>query len=122
MKTIFNVDYLVNNLSYILEVGKNYYLSDEGAKFLESIIRYLLSTTEITTKTIINNIKKISKKGGKIAMTTAAKLIKQGRIEGLEKGLEQKAIETAKKMKKDGLSTDRIALYTGLSEEKIKRL
>lgn len=42
----------------------------------------------------------------------------EGFIEGIEKGIEK----TAKEMKKDGLSIDKIALYTGLSIEQINML
>ncbi len=126
MKSIFNVNYLVNNLSYILGVGKDYYLTDEGADFLETIIRYLLSTTEITTQSIIDNIKKTSDKGGNIVMTTAAKLMKEGREEGLEQGLTkgklEGKLEDAKSLKTLGVEIDIISKATGLSEEEIKKL
>ena len=42
--------------------------------------------------------------------------------EGREEGKEENAIETARKMKKDGMSTALIAKYTALTEQEIKAL
>ena len=46
----------------------------------------------------------------------------EGREEGREEGEKMKAFETAKKMLADGLSTDLIAKYTGLSIETVGAL
>ena len=46
----------------------------------------------------------------------------EGRSEGLAEGAEQKQREVAKKMKADGLSSDAIQKYTGLTPEEIQVL
>ena len=52
--------------------------------------------------------------------------IAEGRAEGLEagraEGLKEKAIETAMKMKEDGMNLDVIARYSGLTLEEIEKL
>ncbi len=48
--------------------------------------------------------------------------IKEGLEKGLEKGIKEGKLETAKKMKEEGLSIEMIARYTGLSEEEIHNL
>ncbi len=55
---------------------------------------------------------------------------KEGLVEGEQKGLikgkiegeQKKAVETARKMKQDGLSAEVIAKYTNLSIEEIEKL
>ncbi len=50
----------------------------------------------------------------------------EGKSEGIaigeERGIQQKAIETARNMLQDGLSSDLIIKYTGVSEQQIKEL
>ena len=74
----------------------------------------------------------------KEAMTIAERLIQRGRQEGIQKGLQEgiqrgrqegmhqgeyrKACETAEKMLKDGLPTDIILKYTGLSREDLEKI
>ena len=42
--------------------------------------------------------------------------------EGMDKGAREAALETARRMRADGLQTDVIAKYTGLSSEEIAGL
>ena len=46
----------------------------------------------------------------------------EGKIEGQKEGAEQKAIETAKNLLKEGLSVEQIARCTNLTLEKIQEL
>jgi len=48
--------------------------------------------------------------------------LKQGREEGLEEGLKNKAMETARKMLADGLDPALVAKYTGLSPDELANL
>jgi len=92
MRNIFNESELERNLKDFFEIGRHYFEEDEGLRFLESVIRYLYSSTEIEVSKVVNTIKEISEKGGEISMTTAAKLIEKGKIEG-EKALLIRLIE-----------------------------
>ena len=47
---------------------------------------------------------------------------KRGVEIGEKRGIEKKAKETAKRMLEDGLPIDTISKYTGLPEDKIKKL
>ena len=56
-----------------------------------------------------------------------ARMDERGRItyahdEGFSEGIEQRSIEIAQKMKEMGLSTEQIAMGTGLSQEAIEEL
>ncbi|MFW5800232.1 MAG: Rpn family recombination-promoting nuclease/putative transposase, partial [Spirochaetota bacterium] len=61
-----------------------------------------------------------------VVMTLEDKLIEKGRKEGIkegeERGEKRKAIETAKKMKNDGVEINIIMKYTELSKEEIEKL
>jgi len=48
--------------------------------------------------------------------------IEQGLEQGLEQGIEQGIERTAKEMKKDGVSIEKIMQYTGLSKDEINKL
>ena len=48
--------------------------------------------------------------------------IAYAREQGIEQGEHKKAVKTAKKMLSDGMSSETVAMYTGLSEEEIEKL
>ncbi len=126
MKDIFDEKKLLENLTKYFEIGKMYYQTETGVKFIESLIYYLFNTMKDDKKEdILKIIDKTLQQGGNY-MTIAMKLRKEGKIEGKVEGKiegeRNKAIETAKKMKSDGLSTELILKYTGLSIEEIDKL
>ena len=86
MRNIFNERELESNLKGFFEIGRQYFEEEEGLKFLEGVIRYLYSSTEIEVSKVVNTIKDISEKGGELSMTTASKLIEKGRMEGKIEG------------------------------------
>ena len=98
MRNILNEKELEKDLKDFLEIGRHYFEEEEGLKFLESVIRYLYSSTEIEVGKVVNTIKDISEKGGEMGMTTAAKLIEKGKIEGKIEGLKE-AIEIGLELK-----------------------
>lgn len=61
------------------EIGRQYFEEKEGLKFLESVIRYLYSATEIEVDKVVNVLKEISERGGELGMTTAMKLIEKAK-------------------------------------------
>ena len=46
----------------------------------------------------------------------------EGLIEGREEGRVEERLETARRMRSDGLSMEMVVRYTGLSEEEINKL
>ena len=98
MRNILNEKELEKDLKDFLEIGRHYFEEEEGLKFLESVIRYLYSSTEIEVDKVVNTIKEISEKGGEMGTTTAAKLIEKGKIEGKIEGLKE-AIEIGLELK-----------------------
>ena len=98
MRNIFNERELERNLKDFFEIGRQYFEEEEGLKFLESVIRYLYSSTEIEVDKVVNTIKEISGRGGELVMTTAMKLIEKGKIEGKIEGLKE-AIELGLELK-----------------------
>ena len=99
MKNIFNDEKLENNLENYLEISKLYLKGEKGLKFLKSFILYIYNAGEMEVDSIIEKISKISKEGGDITMSTATKLIEQGKIEG--------KIEGKKEGKKEGKLLER---------------
>ncbi|MGJ1537614.1 hypothetical protein ACR784_21570 [Sphingobacterium multivorum] len=63
--------------------------------------------------------KKVWKKGMEKGME---KGLAEGLVKGKAEGAHQKAIESAKEMKKAGLATEQIILFTKLTAEEIEKL
>ncbi|MEW5814102.1 MAG: Rpn family recombination-promoting nuclease/putative transposase [Spirochaetota bacterium] len=89
LKNIFFEKRLVTYLKDYLEIGRLYYREERGLRFLEAVIRYLLSGTDIETKEIVRAVSGVSKTTGEVVMSTAERLMKQGFKEGIEKGIEK---------------------------------
>lgn len=96
MKNIFNEEKLRRHLMDFLALGRLYFEEEKGLRFLESVIRYIYHTTEIEPQKVVEIVRNISYKGGQLAMTTAMKLIEEGRKEGIEEG-RKKGIEEGRK-------------------------
>jgi len=96
MRNVFNEVELEKNLSSFFEIGKQYFEEEEGLRFLESVVRYLYNTTEIEAGKIVNTVKQLSEKGGGFVMTTAMKLIEQGKVEGRAEGRVEGKLEGLK--------------------------
>ncbi|MEW6608990.1 MAG: Rpn family recombination-promoting nuclease/putative transposase [bacterium] len=126
MKSIYNEGKLREHIGDFLEIGQMCYEEEKGLKFLEGVIRYIYSSTEIGVEEVVGAVKKISEKGGEATMTTAMKLIEQGMQQGMQQGLQQgeyrKAVEAAKAMYSEGFNIDVIAKITGLSKEEINKV
>src|SRR4030067_319842 len=86
MKNIFHEEELERNLADYLEIGRLYFEEEKGLKFLESIVRYLYKSTNIEVDKVISETKTISERGGEVTMTTAMRLIEQGKKEGRIEG------------------------------------
>ena len=74
MKNIFDQKGLEHHLVQFLEIGRSYFQEEQGLKFLEAVINYILQATEMETDKLVKSIAGITEKGGEIAMTTAEKL------------------------------------------------
>ncbi|WP_207309059.1 hypothetical protein [Desulfobacter hydrogenophilus] len=74
MKNIFDQQKLEHHLVQFLEIGRAYFQEEQGLKFLEAVINYILQATEIETDKLVDSVARISEKGGEIAMTTAKKI------------------------------------------------
>ena len=86
MKNIFNKRQIMAKLFEIFQPITFLLKSDEGKEFLETTLFYLYGTTDIDKDELIKILKNISEEGGKIAMTTATKLRREGRMEGRMEG------------------------------------
>jgi predicted transposase/invertase (TIGR01784 family) len=60
-------------------------LTERQEGFLKTTMVYIVSNTDKDIKEIIEEITKVSKKGGKLAMTTATRLREQGMQQGIQK-------------------------------------
>ena len=86
MKNIFDEEKLENNLENYLEISKLYLNEEKGLKFLKSFILYIYNAGDMEVDTIIEKVSKVSKEGGDTTMSTATKLIEQGKKEGIKEG------------------------------------
>lgn len=105
MKNIFNEEKLRRHLKDYLKLGRLYFQEENGLRFLEAVIRYIYHTTEIESHEIIETVKNISYKGGNTVMTTAMKLMEEGRKEGRKEGREEgwkEAMTTVMKLREEG--------------------
>jgi predicted transposase/invertase (TIGR01784 family) len=119
MKNIFNEEELNRNLEKFIKSGEEYFDSEEGAKFIETFMLYLLNTTKVEKEELVKVIKKVSKRGGEIAMTTGEKIRQEGRQEGLKEGLKEGLLEG----RQEGLQIGIKNMYSqGITQEEIMRL
>jgi predicted transposase/invertase (TIGR01784 family) len=119
MKNIYDEKKLLKNLVDFLNIGALYFREEKGLRFLEAVIRYLMSNLDIqATNVIKKSIEAISFEGAKTVMTIAESLIEKG----IEKGERQKAIDTAKRMLAQGFDVTLISKITDLTEEEIRKL
>ncbi|WP_242637384.1 hypothetical protein [Desulfobacter hydrogenophilus] len=94
-----------------LEIGRAYFQEEQGLKFLEAVINYILQATEIKTDKLVDSVARISEKGGEIAMTTAEKI----RQKGLQKGSQQTMVSLVRNARKKGLSEELIDQFVGVA-------
>ena len=92
MKKIFENIQDFSNFALIFSGLDDMELTERRQNFLASILRYIISNVDIDHKIIIEEITKISTKGGEIAMTTATRLIQQGKQEGMQEGMQEAII------------------------------
>ena len=118
MKNIYNQQSIEQNLIDFLALSEQYFATDRGLDFLQAIILYLFNQTKINRDNIVEDIKKISGEGARMAQSTAENLIEQG----LEQGEKRKALDSARRMKKKGLDIQLIHEVTGLPIEEIEQL
>ena len=129
-KYVFDLPKLKNNLKKIFRLGILYFSEEEGLRFLESLLRYVIFTTDIPVETIMDSVEVLPTEAKEKAMTTAERLIEKGREEGLQKGKEvgistgvkEAKREAARKMMKEGLDVSLIVRVTGLTEEELREL
>lgn len=113
-----------------LEIGRTYFQEEQGLKFLEAVINYILQVTEIETDKLVDSVARISEKGGEIAMTTAEKIRQRGLQEGLQEGLQkglqkgrqQTMVSLVRNARKKGLSEELIAQIVNLDITLVKKI
>jgi predicted transposase/invertase (TIGR01784 family) len=119
MKHYHDEDYLENNLYDIFSILSNKinFKSDEKNGII-SIVYYIMYNTEIDEKYIKETLEKISPEGGQLIMTTAMKLIHQGKEEGKKEAKREDAL----KMLENGIDINLVVKITGLSKKEVLNL
>ncbi len=129
MKYINNTDFLEKFKEIMKKMEKNIDIDD--LNYMKTITIYILSTTEIDVKEFVKVVKEnVSEKGGEIIMTTAEKLMNEGRERGIQQGIQQgieqgkykEKVDIAKLSLKKGLDVETIAIITGLSVDELKKI
>ncbi|MGD9731512.1 MAG: hypothetical protein AB7U45_04955 [Desulfamplus sp.] len=114
MKNIFNQEELERHLSQFLEIGTSFFQQEQGLKFLESIINYILQATEIQTDIVVSSISIITEKGGEMAMSTAERLRQEGSY--------KTTVSFVNNVKKQGLSEELIAQIANIDVESVRKI
>ena len=118
MKNIFDQKGLEHHLNQFLEIGRSYFQEEQGLKFLEAVVNYILQATEIETDKLVKSITCITEKGGEIAMTTAERLRQEGRQEGSYKMM----ISLVRNAGEKGLSEEVIAQIVNLDVALVRKI
>ena len=122
MKNIFRPEELEQHLSGFLEIGQLYFQEPQGLNFLKAVINYIFEATDIEDEKLIEAFTYSSKKGKEIAMTTADKLRYEGRVEGIQKGIQKGKFDMIRNAKNTGLSEDVIARIVNLDLSLVKKV
>ncbi len=118
MKNIFNEQKILQEVNTIF-AGLNQLLqTQQGEKFFETIVAYLLYATEIDTEKYVEKMKTISIRGTEKFVSTAMKLEMKGEKRGLIRGIEKVAFNLILK----GFDNKFINEATGLTNDKINYL
>lgn len=90
MKHIFDEE-LAPKLPGIFKLFEDLLSKDTGLKYIETLLKYILSGTEsVNEKDLASALKQVAgPKGEAIIMTAAERLMQIGREEGIQKGLQQ---------------------------------
>jgi predicted transposase YdaD len=118
MKSIFDEEKVYQDLPTIFSGVGQIVETERGVKFFMSILLYIYSNTEVEPGIITKTINKISTKGGEIAMTTAMKLEKKGKLEGKL----ELSYEIAKRLIKRKMSVNEISAITELPEKDVEKI
>ena len=126
LKNIFDNRELRANFFRIFDKVPELLQKSEGENFFNSILMYLFYGSDLGADYIVHSFQKFSTTGGNIAMSTAEKLIKKGKQEGIREGIrkgKQEGIkETARKMIREGFKIETICKVTGLSQKEVEAL
>ena len=109
----------------LLEKLDSFFISDilfltteDGLRLIETICRYLFKATVIDAETVVRAATALPETAKEMIMTTAEKLINQGKQEGEKKA----KTEDARKMLEKGYPIEDICEITGLSRDEVEKL
>jgi predicted transposase/invertase (TIGR01784 family) len=118
LKYIFMSDELTKLLPDLFFALENFKFDSKIKDFIVSFTIYLANNSDIEVDEIVRSLEKVNTEGGQIAMTTAEKLINQGKTEGKIEGkienLKQNIINIYQKLK---LEPQQIANILETSEQ-----
>ena len=116
-KHISDEEYIKTQLKNIFSLLVDYFEEDKREAVI-SFLLYIMNTTEIDKTYINESLKKISPKGGQIAMTTAMKIRQEGRREGKQ----EEKLETARMMLINGADVEFVVKVTRLDRDRIVQM
>lgn len=118
MKHIWYPERLSRHLKEYFELGSTFFNEKRGLTFLQSALTYLFQATNVETDVIVESISDVSREGGKMAMSTAEQL----RKEGLQKGSYSMAKTMVLNAKKQGMKDELIAQILNLDITSVHKL
>lgn len=96
---------LAPKLPGIFELLAELLAKDTGLKYLETLLKYILSGTEyVDEKDLASALRQVAGQSGEeMAMTAAERLVQMGKEQGIEQGLQQGMIQGSVKSLAEGL-------------------
>jgi len=88
LKNIFDDDFL-SKIIVIFARLNELFEKHENYSFFIQVVHYIYNTTELDLEKFKKHIEKLTIGGGELTMTTAQKLIQQGRLEGRQEGRQE---------------------------------
>ncbi len=130
MKNIFDEQKILNELEKIFAGLNKLLQTEQGEQFFEFLVSYLFYATKIDTEIYVNKMRIISPIAEEKFVSTAMKLINQGKLEGLQKGIKEgiqkgikKGVEkVAYSLLKQGINDSIILKATGLTQKQLDYL
>ncbi|TYT76109.1 Rpn family recombination-promoting nuclease/putative transposase [Desulfobotulus mexicanus] len=115
-KNVFDPDKLKDNIKEYFELASSLFEDEDGLKIIKNVIEYIFKATDLQPEYVAETIGSVSLKGKELAMTTAERLINEGRNEGVY----SEKYQTIMRFSELNIKPEDIAHGVGLTPEKVR--
>ncbi|TYT73523.1 Rpn family recombination-promoting nuclease/putative transposase [Desulfobotulus mexicanus] len=117
-KNIFHPEKLKDNIKEYFELASSLFEDEDGLKIIKNAIEYIFKSTDLQPEYVAETIGSVSLKGKELAMTTAERLMNEGRNEGVY----SEKYQTIMNLQKYKMKPEEIADITSLTPEKVREV